>query len=265
VKRYVMAYTAFSTQGPRIALAISDDLFHWRRVGLAAFSPYQGIEFQGVDDKDASLFPVTIPDPSGPQELAILHRPLFPGTRPEETAARPDSREVDLDRESIWISYAPMPAVNHDPQHHVQFGLHHRLAAPVAPWERLKIGGGTPPILTRHGWLIVYHGVSEIADPSPGHTLCYSAGVMVFSKEHPLVVRYRSPEPVLTPTLPEERSGTVNNVVFPTGIDRRDDLGKPERFDVYYGMADNRIGVARLELPDVLPPVGAADPPEERV
>jgi len=28
-------------------------------------------------------------------------------------------------------------------------------------------------------------------------------------------------------------------------IDRRDDLGSPDRFDVYYGMADNRIGAAR--------------------
>jgi len=265
LQHYVMTYTALSAAGPRIALAISRDLFHWRRLGLAAFSPYQGIEFQGVDDKDASLFPVTIPDPSGPQELAILHRPLFPGTRPEETACCPGPREVDLDRESIWISYAPMPSVDHEHKHNVQFGLHHRLASPVAPWERLKIGGGTPPILTRHGWLIVYHGVSEIVDPSPGHTLCYAAGVMVFSKEHPLVVRYRSPEPVLTPEVPQERSGTVANVVFPTGIDRRDDLGKPERFDVYYGMADNRIGVARLDLPDVLPPGGAADPPEAKV
>jgi predicted GH43/DUF377 family glycosyl hydrolase len=39
--------------------------------------------------------------------------------------------------------------------------------------------------------------------------------------------------------------------VFPTGIDRRDDLGLPNRYDVYYGMADSRIGVARLDLPDV--------------
>jgi hypothetical protein len=76
---------------------------------------------------------------------------------------------------------------------------------------------------------------------------------MIFSKEHPLVIRYRSPEPVLTPTLPQERDGTVDNVVFPTGIDRRDDLGTPDRFDVYYGMADNRIGVARLDLPEQIP------------
>jgi len=37
------------------------------------------------------------------------------------------------------------------------------------------------------------------------------------------------------------------------------------RFDVYYGMADNRIGVARLDLPDSLPPGEAADPQEAKV
>jgi predicted GH43/DUF377 family glycosyl hydrolase len=80
---------------------------------------------------------------------------------------------------------------------------------------------------------------------------------MVFSKEHPQVIRYRSVE--LRPTLPQECSGTVAHVVFPTGIDRRDDLGLPNRFDVYYGMADSRIGVARLDLPDALLPEGVAD------
>jgi predicted GH43/DUF377 family glycosyl hydrolase len=197
-------------------------------------------------------------------ELAMLHRPLFPGTRPEETACHPASREVDLDRESIWISYCPMALEGREPHRLGLFACHHRLATPVSPWERLKIGGGTPPILTRHGWLIVYHGVSEMAEPgNDGHQLCYSAGVMVLSKEHPRVIRYRSAEPVLTPVLPQERHGTVANVVFPTGIDRRDDLGSPDRFDVYYGMADNRIGVARLDVPDFLPPGGVADPPEQ--
>jgi len=55
-----------------------------------------------------------------------------------------------------------------------------------------------------------------------------------------LLIRYRSAEPVLQPELPQERSGTIANVVFPTGIDRRDDLGCPDRFDIYYGMADTR-------------------------
>ena len=59
--------------------------------------------------------------------------------------------------------------------------------------------------------------------------------------------------PVLVPDVPQERDGVVANVVFPTGIDRRDDLGQPDRFDVYYGMADDRIGVARMIVPEALP------------
>jgi len=113
---------------------------------------------------------------------------------------------------------------------------------------------------------VIYHGVSEMVDPSAdGPQLCYSAGVMLLSQEHPRVIRYRSAKPVLTPTLPQERHGTIANVVFPTGIDRRDDLGQPDRFDVYYGMADNRIGVARLDMPDVVPSEGVADSPHAKV
>jgi predicted GH43/DUF377 family glycosyl hydrolase len=88
---------------------------------------------------------------------------------------------------------------------------------------------------------------------------------MVLSREHPGRVLYRSPEPILTPALPEECNGKVANVVFPTGIDRRDDIGLPNRFDVYYGMADSRIGVARLDLPDDLPPGGLAAQPHGKV
>ncbi len=266
LQHYIMTYTAFSPKGPRIALALSEDLFHWQRLGLATFAPYHGVKFGDVDNKDASLFPVAIPNPSKHPELAILHRPLFPGTRPHETACHPTSREVDLDRESIWISYCPTTLGSRALNHLGQFTSHHRLAAPVAPWERLKIGGGTPPILTKHGWLIIYHGVSEMTESSnEQHPLCYAAGAMVLSKEHPQLIRYRSPEPVLTPALPQERLGAVASVVFPTGIDRRDDLGSPDRFDVYYGMADNRIGVARLDLPDFLPFEGVADPPGAKV
>ena len=260
LKKYVMTYTAFSTEGPRIALAISEDLFHWDRLGLAHFWSYQGIEFEGVDDKDASLFPVAIPNPSGHAQVAILHRPLFPGTRPEETALRPSAQESDLDHESIWISYSPELLVGRKPYQLGHFTSHHRLAAPTSPWEKLKIGGGTPPILTRHGWLIIYHGVSKIADADNDCHLRYAAGAMVLSKEHPQHVLYQSSQPVLEPSLPAERTGIVPNVVFPTGIDRRDDLGTPDRFDVYYGMADDKIGVARLDLPEYLPLVDVAHP-----
>jgi len=261
LQHYVMTYTALSPSGPRIALAMSEDLFHWERIGLATFEPYRGLDFVNVDNKDASIFPVAIPNHAGKMQLAMLHRPLFPGTLPEETACEGDCRLIDLEHESIWISYCPMPPEGIEPHRPGLFNSHHRLATPVSPWEMLKIGGGAPPILTRHGWLIVYHGVSKSAEPDKsGRELCYSAGVMVLSKQHPQVIRYRSPEPVLIPESAEELRGTISNVVFPTGIDRRDDLGTPDRFDVYYGMADSRIGVARLDVPERLPSGAPADP-----
>ncbi|MGH2464357.1 MAG: glycoside hydrolase family 130 protein [Candidatus Limnocylindrales bacterium] len=254
LRRYVMAYTALSADGPRIALAVSEDLLSWRRMGLATFSPYHHLSLSSVDDKDASFFPVAIPNPSGIPELGLIHRPLFPGTRPEEIAGRADSREVDLHRESIWISYCEMALGERKRARFGRFTAHHRLAAPVAPWEQLKIGGGTPPILTRHGWLIVYHGVSEPAEGDDGvYGLRYSAGIMVLDRDHPREIRYRSAQPVLTPASAQERSETAKNVVFPTGIDRRVDLGLPDRYDVYFGISDDRIGVACLDVPEHLP------------
>ena len=80
--------------------------------------------------------------------LGRVPLPLFPGTRPEQTARSAASREVDLDRESIWISYRPLSLEPRGPSNLSQFSRH-RLATSVSPWERLKIGCGTPAVLRR--------------------------------------------------------------------------------------------------------------------
>ncbi|HLP05732.1 MAG TPA: HAD-IIB family hydrolase [Paludibacter sp.] len=265
LNRYFMTYTAFSSLGPRIAVAVSDDLFHWKRLGLATFESFNGIDFVNVDNKDASIFPTAVPNHAGKMQMALIHRPLFPDTRPEETVRKTSWREVDVFHESIWISFCPMPPKDGNLEKLGVFNSHHRLATPVYPWERLKIGGGPPPVLTDQGWLLLYHGVGEIPDHGKGNALCYSAGMMVLSSEFPLRVLYRSKKSVLSPSLPEERKGVVPNVVFPTGIDRRYDINKPNRFDVYYGMADQSIGVARLDLPGEFLFDGESDPPDAKV
>jgi predicted GH43/DUF377 family glycosyl hydrolase len=119
---------------------------------------------------------------------------------------------------------------------------------PVEDWQRFKIGGGTPPIKTPFGWLTFFHGVGGpgINHPTQVH---YAAGALVLDLEDPRKILYRSSHPILEPELLEEREGIVSNVVFPTGIDLREN----GRVDVYYGMADKCIGVATLQLPDSLP------------
>ena len=253
LKHYIMTYTAFSPDGPRIAMAQSKDLFKWERLGLVSYLPYENIKFQGVNNKDASLFPIDIPSPHGHMSIAMLSRPLFPGTRPEDTMHHGKNRKIDIHRESIWISYCHLKHESDASYHNAKFTSHHHLASPVYAWEQLKIGAGTPPVLTKYGWVIFYHGVHEMKKSAKGRKLCYSAGVMILSEKDPCKILYRSAKPVLKPVLPDERVGAIANVVFPTGIDCREDIGKPNRFDVYYGMADDRIGVASMELPDKLP------------
>jgi hypothetical protein len=36
-------------------------------------------------------------------QMAIIHRPHFPDTCPEETARKADSGKIDIYNESIWI------------------------------------------------------------------------------------------------------------------------------------------------------------------
>ena len=260
LERYVMSYTAFGPAGPRIALAASDDLFQWERLGLATFRGCSGMEcqvedFTTIDNKDAVLFPTAVRGPTGENDFAIIHRPLFPGTDAHETARDTKPREVDVSKESIWISYTPSEPADQNQRCLCDFRSHHRLAFPVQDWEHLKIGGGTPPVLTQRGWLIFYHGVCESERSTRGaRKLRYSAGVLLLSEKRPRFIRYRATSPVLEPELPEEMNGAVANVVFPTAVDQRSDLGKPNRIDVYYGMADSRIGVARTYVPEELPP-----------
>jgi predicted GH43/DUF377 family glycosyl hydrolase len=246
--RFLMTYTAFSAEGPRIALASSKDLLSWERLGLAAFGP--GIaDFSSLHNKDAVIFPHLVPDAAGVPSLAMMHRPLFPGSASGEGAewgehgAAPARRRYQP-HGSIWLSYCRVPRLSGG----LCFEGHKRILSPRTSWERLKVGAGTPPLSTSLGWLLFYHGVS--GNPERKH-LRYSAGAMVLDALHPEQVLYRSPHPVLSPG-PEERSGIVPNVVFPTGLDQRTDIGQPDRVDVYFGMADDRIGVATTCLPATL-------------
>lgn len=257
---YVMTYTAVSADGPRIAMAVSRDLVQWERLGLVRFARQGDIDFGDIANKDALLFPAPVADPAGRPALALMHRPAFPGGEPHDPGDGTAPREADPHPESLWLSYAPLDVGVADRRAVGVFRHHRRLAAPVAPWERVKVGGGTPPLLTPDGWLLLYHGVGGSAVPPS--RLRYAAGALVLDRHDPARIRYRSPQPILEPVVPEEIDGGRAQVVFPTALDRRSDLGQPARIDVYYGMADIRIGVARLRLPDALPAAALVRPPD---
>lgn len=248
LQRYVMAYTAWGPRGPRIALAVSADLRSWQRLGLATFvpdpDPVYGVDFDSYHNKDGAFFPHAVPGPDGRPALALMHRPVY--TTEEDTP-----RGIPDPRPSIWLSYCALDAVQQDIQALATLRGHHVLIDPEYDWEELRIGGGPPPLLTPLGWLLLYHGVTgHIARvPKEQQRVEYVAGVLVLAEHDLRQVLYRSPTPILQPETGEETEGVVPNVVFPTGLDDRGN----GQIDVYYGMADLRIGVARLYVPAVLP------------
>ncbi len=205
---YVMAYAAYGPLGPRVALAMSSDLERWERLGPAQFAAEPGPDVAAVTNKDAVLFPERVVAPDGSLSFALLHRPTFglPNEQP-----------------GIWASFAA------DDGALTRFAQHRPVAFPAHRWEAAKIGAGPPPVRTPEGWLLLHHGVSA--------ELTYSAGALVLDPADITRVLARSREPLLQPETAEEREGIVGNVVFPTALDGD---------DVYYGMADARIGAARL-------------------
>jgi beta-1,2-mannobiose phosphorylase / 1,2-beta-oligomannan phosphorylase len=261
LNRYVMTYDATTHMGPRVALAVSQDLVTWQKLGLADFLLDEADDLNMYDNKDAMLFPEPVPGPDGHPMLALLHRPMYeilPDLVHEVRLPAPG--EVLDKRQSIWISYCDLTAVRHDITALRRWTGHHLLATPVTEWERLKIGAGAPPLLTHLGWLLVYHGVSRedngrIGKDGKMGDLTYSAGVLILDRADPRRILYRSPTPILAPEAEAERTGTVPNVVFPSGLDPHMPIGPGSRVDVYYGMADWCVGAGWLTLPETLPDV----------
>jgi predicted GH43/DUF377 family glycosyl hydrolase len=250
---YVMTYTAYGEAGPRIALALSHDLVHWRRRGPVQFAPHHGFDLGGLDNKDALLFPEPVPAPDGRPALALIHRPDLRLRRPDGVRVLAPLPGLRAQRPSMWLSYAPLEELGADRR--PVFGQHHLLAGPQQPWERLKVGGGTPPLRVGDAWLVLYHGVTGRIVKGPGQQcgVRYSAGLLLLDGQDPRRILYRSAQSILAPEAAAERLGMVPQVVFPTGLDARPDGA----LDIYYGMADTRIGVARAWLDDLLTPARA--------
>jgi predicted GH43/DUF377 family glycosyl hydrolase len=241
LERYVMCYTAFGANGPRVAIALSTDAYRWERLGLVDFAKHGLLS---GDDKDAMFFPEPVRSPSGVLSLAFYHRPMKKMSTMNGHSAIPALLELPpTERECTCIAYVPLDDALSDIRNLLYPHESTMVLAPDGLWGRLKTGGGTPPVRIAEGWFSLYHAVDAI-DTGERWTMKYSAGFVIHDLDRPHIVLYRSPAPVLTPEHPDELRGVVNNVVFPTGIDVVGD----RRYDVYYGMADSRIGRASVHL-----------------
>ena len=110
-------------------------------------------------------------------------------------------------------------------------------------WDADKVGPGAPPIRTKKGWLLIYHGVKNTSSGP-----IYRLGVALFDINNPAKIIGRSEEPILSPTEQYERIGDVPNVVFTCGAI----LEKDGEVKIYYGACDTYICLAIAHIDDLL-------------
>ena len=242
---YYLSYVAYDGVNALGALATSKDLINWEKKGIIVakitFDEFEAITKKhklnqkygrynaqiGVIarkgdkvllwDKDLVLFPRKINE-----KFVFIHR------------IKPDIQIVKVDKfedlnDKFWKDYFSNISKN-------------ILMKPRYSHECSYIGGGCPPIETEKGWLLIYHGVTDTVN---GYV--YSACASLLDLKNPTKEIARLPYPLFSPESKWELEGQVDNVCFPTGTALFDD-----KLYIYYGAADKRIGVASVNLSELL-------------
>ena len=201
--RYLITYSAYSRYGVRIGLAQTQDFESVERIALITQADYRNVV----------LFP---------------HK--FSGRY-----ARLDRPHSKISPWSIWISYSPDLLHWGDSQLVIKPAPYH--------WDEMKIGPGTTPFETEHGWLHIYHGVFPTMAGS-----VYRLGVALHDLKDPANIVGVADEWILQPEDPWEVVGYVHNVVFTCGAIPEDD----GTVKIYWGGADTVMCVGTARIGDLV-------------
>jgi len=114
----------------------------------------------------------------------------------------------------------------------------------VKYWDNRKFGICAPPIETKFGWLMFFHRVSIPGD-------IYKVEAALLQLDNPEKVIAKTDAPLFEPEMDYEKTGLIANVVFPCGA-----VLHNNKIFIYYGGADRVVGVAKMNLTDILKRLG---------
>lgn len=235
---YYLFYVAYDGKNARTALATSTDLVTFEKKGIISsqmsYDKAEDIFKKKVKkiytfferlykksntneillwEKDSFIFPEKIDG-----KFALIHR-ILPGI---QIAYFDSFKELT---NKFWTNY---------------FSKLNKfiILEPKFGFENSYIGGGCPPIRVSEGWLFIYHAVEEKNDVKT-----YHAAAILLDAINPQKVIGRLDHPLFSPNESWEKSGDVNNVVFPTTA-----IINGDKLDIYYGAADSVIGLKTVDL-----------------
>ncbi|UUX35123.1 BtaManbiosPhlase [Fundicoccus culcitae] len=197
---YVVTYTSVSELGIGVSAIKTANFEDYVHLGNI-FAP---------ENKDILIFPEKVNN-----RYYALHRPS----------------SSSLGGLNIWLASSPDL---------ISWGNHKYLfGTREGSWESQRIGGGLPPIKTKLGWLVIYHGANENSR--------YCMGAALLDKNDPSIILARLNHPILEPEMEYEQKGFFGDVVFGCGsVLDGDDL------IVYYGASDTTMAGCVLSISEIL-------------
>ncbi len=217
---YVLTYTAYDGDKARLCVATSKDLITWQKHGLA-FDQYANGKYRTMWSKSGAIVCKRVGDRMVAQRINGTYW-MYWGDQPELHVAT----STDL------LHWTPLEDASGTP-------IAVAKSRPGTHDVRL-IEPGPFAMLTSAGVLLIYNGmnIAKTGDPSLPEG-AYAGGQLLFDAKDPARLVDRSDTYFIRPDQPYETDGQVNQVVFLEGL-----VPFKNRWFIYYGTADSKIGVA---------------------
>ena len=227
---FVMTYTSWNRQVPRLCIATSRDLLTWEKHGPAFGRAFDG-RFRDMECKSGSIVTKLV---DGHQVIAKVNGHYLMYWGEKMVAAATSDNLID------WT-----PVLDDKEE----------LLALIRPrdhcFDSALTECGPPALLTDRGILLLYNGknrTDELRDVR-FNAGTYSAGQALFSTENPYQVIGRLDVPFFRPMEDFEKSGQyIDGTVFIEGL-----VYHHEKWFLYYGCADSQVGVAVYDPSQSLP------------
>lgn len=219
---FVMMYTAWNRDIPRLSVATSTDLLTWKKHGPVFAVAYNG-RFKDMACKSGSIVTKVV---EGKQVISKVNGKYLMYWGEQMVAAAVSD---DL------ITWTPV------------LGNDNELLGLIYPREKYFDSAltecGPPAIITDKGILLLYNGKNR--NDNEGRDMrfnagTYSAGQVLFGLKNPYKAIARLDVPFFRPTAAYEKSGQYKDgTVFIEGL-----VFFNNKWHLYYGCADSKVGVA---------------------
>ncbi len=219
--RYVLAYTQWNRDVPRLAIATSTDLVTWTKHGPALAKFDTARKYRALDHKSGAILTRVVGNRLVATKVNGKYWMYF---------SVPDILIATSDNLIDWT-----------PLEDAAGKLVKVLSPRPGYFDSWLVEAGPPAILTDRGIVLIYNaGNSRLhGDPNrPEHV--YTGGQALFDATNPVKLLDRSSDPFIEPTEPYEKTGQYKEgTTFCEGLVLFDG-----RWFLYYGTADSRVGVA---------------------